>query len=159
MSVSSSAGQGTQRPVSSKQKLQFGGDVTILAPMVRLSTLPLRLLAIRHGADIVFSEELIDRKLSSCTRIVNERLGTVDFVTGDEGKGTQRPRIFRVAREEEGRLVAQIGTASAVAAWKAAEVVCRDVDGIDVVRSYSAHPCSSSSLPLTESDPKLQPLT
>lgn len=35
----------------------------ILAPMVRICTLPMRLLALDYGADIVYTEELIDWKL------------------------------------------------------------------------------------------------
>lgn len=35
----------------------------ILAPMVRIGTLPMRLLALDYGADIVYTEELIDWKL------------------------------------------------------------------------------------------------
>jgi tRNA-dihydrouridine synthase len=38
----------------------------ILAPMVRVGTLPFRLLAAEFGADIVFSEELIAQKLIKC---------------------------------------------------------------------------------------------
>lgn len=34
----------------------------ILAPMVRVNTFPTRLLTAEYGADIVYSEELIDRK-------------------------------------------------------------------------------------------------
>lgn len=37
----------------------------ILAPMVRIGTLPSRLLALRYGADIVYSEEKIDFSLVS----------------------------------------------------------------------------------------------
>lgn len=43
----------------------------ILAPMVRINTLPTRLLALEMGADIVYTEELIDLKLIQCKRIVN----------------------------------------------------------------------------------------
>ena len=43
----------------------------ILAPMVRVSTLPVRLLALEYGADIVFTEELVDWKLLSSVRQVN----------------------------------------------------------------------------------------
>lgn len=43
----------------------------ILAPMVRINTLPTRLLALEMGADIVYTEELIDLKLMKCQRIVN----------------------------------------------------------------------------------------
>lgn len=39
--------------------------------MVRVGTLPMRLLALKYGADIVYSEELIDWKLLKTTRRVN----------------------------------------------------------------------------------------
>ena len=50
--------------------LDYQGKV-ILAPMVRAGTLPLRLLALEHGADIVYGEEIIDRKIAKCTRKVS----------------------------------------------------------------------------------------
>lgn len=31
----------------------------ILAPMVRVGTLPMRLLALKYGADLVYTEEII----------------------------------------------------------------------------------------------------
>lgn len=43
----------------------------VLAPMVRVGTLPSRLLALRYGADIVYSEEIIDWKLLKSYRQVN----------------------------------------------------------------------------------------
>ena len=39
--------------------------------MVRVGTLPTRLLALEYGADIVYTEELIDWKLLRCHRRVN----------------------------------------------------------------------------------------
>lgn len=44
---------------------------TCLAPMVRVGTLPMRLLALDYGADIVYSEELIDWKFLRSIRKVN----------------------------------------------------------------------------------------
>jgi tRNA-dihydrouridine synthase 2 len=41
---------------------EFYRGKNILAPMVRVNTLPVRMLAAEYGADIVYSEELIDRK-------------------------------------------------------------------------------------------------
>ena len=41
---------------------QFYKGKNILAPMVRVNTFPTRLLAADYGADIVYSEELIDRR-------------------------------------------------------------------------------------------------
>jgi len=46
----------------------------ILAPMVRINTLPMRLLALDYGADIVYTEELIDHRLIRCYRKVNGNL-------------------------------------------------------------------------------------
>ena len=57
-------------------------DKTIsLAPMVRMNMLPYRELCLAHGADFVWSEEIIDRKLIWCKRIENQELGTIDFVS------------------------------------------------------------------------------
>lgn len=39
--------------------------------MVKINTLPMRLLALDYGADIVYTEELIDYKLLNCHRKVN----------------------------------------------------------------------------------------
>ena len=46
-------------------------DKIILAPMVRMGTLPLRLLALRYGADIVYTEEIVDKKMVRTRRVVN----------------------------------------------------------------------------------------
>lgn len=43
----------------------------ILAPMVRLGILPMRLMALKYGADLVFTPELIDKKLIKTSRIQN----------------------------------------------------------------------------------------
>lgn len=37
-----------------------------LAPMVRVNTLPMRLLALEYGADLVYSEELVAQNLVRC---------------------------------------------------------------------------------------------
>lgn len=99
----------------------------ILAPMVRVCTLPMRLLALEFGADIVYTEELIDWKLMKCKRKVNEVLDTIDFV--DEVDGSV---IFRTCAQEKGKVVLQIGTASAERALKTAKLVELDVAGIDI---------------------------
>lgn len=46
----------------------------ILAPMVRVGTLPMRLLALDYGADLVYTEELIDWKFLRSIRRVNGTL-------------------------------------------------------------------------------------
>ncbi len=74
------ANQGQQKPqldpsdlaeqsTSAVDKSQFLDyrNKLILAPMVRIGTLPSRLTAIHYGAHIVYSEELIDYRLVSVT--------------------------------------------------------------------------------------------
>lgn len=46
-------------------------DKLILAPMVRMGTLPLRLLSLQYGADIVYTEEIVDKKMVRTKRVVN----------------------------------------------------------------------------------------
>uniref|UniRef100_A0A670Y911 Dihydrouridine synthase 2 n=1 Tax=Pseudonaja textilis TaxID=8673 RepID=A0A670Y911_PSETE len=98
----------------------------ILAPMVRVGTLPMRLLALDYGADIVYCEELIDIKMLQCKRVVNDILGTVDFVAPNERV------VFRTCEREKDRVVFQMGTADAERALAVAKLVENDVAGIDV---------------------------
>lgn len=56
--------------MSEPKSLDYRNKI-ILAPMVRVGTLPFRLLASRYGANIVYTEELIDWKLLKTTRRVN----------------------------------------------------------------------------------------
>lgn len=98
----------------------------ILAPMVRVGTLPMRLLALKYGADIVYAEEIIDFKILKTTRIENKLLGTVDFVLTD---GTV---VFRTCDAEKQRVVFQMGTADPERALKVAKLLENDVAGIDV---------------------------
>jgi hypothetical protein len=106
----------------------------VLAPMVRCGTLPLRVLAIRMGANAVWGEEIIDKKLATCTRVENAELATVDFVASD---GTI---VFRTCPAiEKGRLVCQLGTADGATALLAARVVENDVDGTN---KLSARACA-----------------
>lgn len=55
-----------------RKRLDYANKI-ILAPMVRVATLPTRLLALRHGADIVYSEEIIDWKLLKTCREENSK--------------------------------------------------------------------------------------
>ncbi|CAM9232122.1 unnamed protein product [Hapterophycus canaliculatus] len=106
-------------------------DKVILAPMVRAGTLPLRALALRYGADTVFTEEVIDRRVVHAVRTENPLLGTVDFVESRGKKGNATP--FQTCPAlERGRLVYQIGTGDATHALRAAQHVERDVAAVDV---------------------------
>ncbi|KAM9701118.1 tRNA-dihydrouridine(20) synthase [NAD(P)+]-like, partial [Menidia menidia] len=100
--------------------------VVALAPMVRVGTLPMRLLALEYGADLVYSEELIDIKMVQCQRVENELLQTVDFVAPDERV------MFRTCDREKHRVVFQMGTADPDRALAVARLVEKDVAAIDV---------------------------
>ncbi|CAH8865627.1 unnamed protein product [Trichobilharzia szidati] len=97
-----------------------------LAPMVRVSTHPMRLLCLEYGADYVFSEELIDQRIIRSSRIVNHELNTIDFILPD-GSIT-----FRTSTEERDRVIVQLGTPEPGTALQAARMLENDVMGIDV---------------------------
>ncbi|CAH8604903.1 unnamed protein product [Schistosoma guineensis] len=99
---------------------------TFLAPMVRVSTHPMRLLCLEYGADYVISEELIDQRIIRSSRIVNAELNTIDFVLPD-GSVT-----FRTSAEEKNRVIVQLGTPEPGTALQAAKMLENDVMGIDV---------------------------
>ena len=118
-------------------------DAEILAPMVRASTTPLRTLALSYGADLVYTEEIVDRSITTCDRVVNEELGTIDYVRktgGMSAKALKRlkakgeiPVVLRIAPGlERGRLIYQLGTGESNLALPAALQVQQDVDGLDV---------------------------
>ncbi|XP_061631035.1 tRNA-dihydrouridine(20) synthase [NAD(P)+]-like isoform X2 [Phyllopteryx taeniolatus] len=128
-------------------RLSFA-NITALAPMVRVGTLPMRLLALDYGADVVYCEELIDIKMAQCRRVENEVLQTVDFVAPDDRvmfrtceKEKQRV-VFQMVRQEVARahaflltsrvLVVLQGTADPDRALAVARLVEKDVAAIDV---------------------------
>ncbi|XP_073328977.1 tRNA-dihydrouridine(20) synthase [NAD(P)+]-like [Pagrus major] len=101
-------------------------NITALAPMVRVGTLPMRLLALDYGADVVYCEELIDIKMAQCRRVVNDVLETVDFVAPDDRV------MFRTCEREKDRVIFQMGTADPDRALIVARLVEKDVAAIDV---------------------------
>ena len=52
----------------------------IMAPMVKIGTTPSRLVALDYGADIVYTEEIIDWRLIRSKRIENPVLNTIDYI-------------------------------------------------------------------------------
>ncbi|XP_025073342.1 tRNA-dihydrouridine(20) synthase [NAD(P)+]-like [Pogonomyrmex barbatus] len=109
-----------------RKRLNYDNKL-ILAPMVRIGTLPMRLLALDYGADIVYTEELIDRKLLRSIRRENDVLGTIDYI--DKTDGTV---VFRTCPRERDNVVLQIGTSDPIRAAQVALMVENDVAGIDV---------------------------
>lgn len=101
-------------------------DKVILAPMVRIGTLPSRILALDYGADLVYSEEIIDFKLLRCTRHINNVLGTIDFISDDQVV------VFRTCEREKEKVILQLGTSDPGRALQAAKIVEHDVSGIDI---------------------------
>jgi len=98
----------------------------ILAPMVRVGTLPMRLLSLQYGADLVYCQEIIDHRILACTRIENKLLQTVDYVAPD---GVV---IFRTCDTEKRKLVFQMGTCDPERALKAARMLQNDISGLDI---------------------------
>ena len=101
--------------------------------MVRLGTLPLRLLALERGASLVYTEEIVDAKLAKCARTVDARLNTIDWRSGGS-------IILRTCDKERGKLVVQLGTASVEMALAAISALSFDpadplrdgIAGVDV---------------------------
>lgn len=110
--------------ISKKHPEQYA-DRVMLAPMVRENSLPFRLLCLKYGANLVFTEELIDYKLSGCRRLQNKVLGTIDFV--DE----RGEVVLRTCPEEREQLILQIGSNNPSRALKAAQLVAKDIVGLD----------------------------
>ncbi|CAD7964702.1 unnamed protein product, partial [Amoebophrya sp. A25] len=62
---------------------------TILAPMVRASTLPLRLLSRDLGCDLVYTEETIDKRIIQAQRFRNPHYpGTIEYYVGAPSKNS-----------------------------------------------------------------------
>lgn len=55
---------------SDKKKIDYRNKI-VLAPMVKVGTLPTRLLALKYGADLVYTEEIIDFKFLRAYRQEN----------------------------------------------------------------------------------------
>jgi len=98
-------------------------DAWVLAPMVRLNTLPFRLLCAEYGADMVYSEELVDKSIATCRRTLSLR-GDAEYRHAD-GK-----LIFSTVPHE--RVAFQLGTTSGPDALAAARVIVDDVRAIDI---------------------------
>lgn len=111
-------------------------DVEILAPMVRACTLPLRRLTAKwvsdapqrfswtlsYGADLVYSEEIIDQKIYSSKRVWDPYSNTWDYISQRDNS-----LVFQTAEEEKPKLIFQIGTNSGPGAQKAAMALLQDV--------------------------------
>ncbi|KAL0208566.1 hypothetical protein P9112_011153 [Eukaryota sp. TZLM1-RC] len=85
-------------------------DAQILAPMVRVTTLPFRLTCYDYECDIGYSEELIDHGLLKCQRVDID-----DYTIYKQPNG--KP-VFTTVRSEKDKLVVQIGSKDGARAAK-----------------------------------------
>ncbi|GMG55319.1 unnamed protein product [Ambrosiozyma monospora] len=114
----------------------------VLAPMVRIGELPTRLLALQYGAQLVWTPELIDKKILTLERSVNTTLNTIDYCSkkGNKKIPGVTDLVFRTFPEmERGKLILQMGTADPEIAVQAASIVIQDVDGIDINAGCPKH--------------------
>ncbi|CAB3408625.1 unnamed protein product [Caenorhabditis bovis] len=127
---------------------QLYANKTILAPMVRAGRTPLRVLSLKYGADLVYTEEIVDQKLLKCQRILNTKNDTIDYNNYEDV-------ILRIAPEERGKVILQIGTNNGESAAKVAKLIGNDVAGIDVnmgcPKPFSIHSGMGAAL-LKETD-------
>lgn len=132
-------------------------NLVIAGPMVRVSTLPFRETCAAHGADVVFSEEIIAARLYKCRRELVSTDGLfdeqaqdsslptphrirVEFASyGQHAGGARRNTVFSTLPKtspthfpEGAPVVLQLGCAEPVSAAKAALLTMQDVDGFDV---------------------------
>lgn len=99
----------------------------IIAPMVRVGTLPFRLMAIDYGADLTYTDEIIDWKMLRTVKQENDILKTTDFV--DKSNGTV---YFRTCEKEKEKVIFQVGTSDGQRALKVGKMVEPYVSGFDV---------------------------
>lgn len=114
----------------------------VLAPMVRVGELPVRLLALKYGADLVWGPEIIDKKLLTCERIYNQKLKTIDFLSkkGNKTVPGMTDVVFRTFPEmEHDKVVFQMGTANPDIAVEAAKIVIKDVGALDINAGCPKH--------------------
>ncbi|CAD5210266.1 unnamed protein product [Bursaphelenchus xylophilus] len=103
----------------------FYKNKVILAPMVKAGRTPFRALCSEYGADLVYTEEIVDQKFLQCTRTRNDILNTIDYFLDDE-------LVLRIAKEEKERCILQIGSNSEHGCILVSKKIGDDVAGIDV---------------------------
>ncbi|RMZ87030.1 hypothetical protein DV736_g5749, partial [Chaetothyriales sp. CBS 134916] len=109
--------------------VDYRGKV-VLAPMVRSSELPSRLLALKYGADLVFGPETVDRSMIGCTMRQNPRTGCLEWSRVSNGRENVLYCIDPT--REAGKLIFQVGTNNAERAVEAMKQFAPYVSGIDV---------------------------
>lgn len=98
-----------------------------LAPMVRIGSMPTRLLSLEYGADLVWGPEIVDRAIMGAQREVDEKTGTIHYYK--DGKD-----VFSTHPIERPYLIFQLGCATPAWAYEAVKLVTAndDVAGVDL---------------------------
>ena len=113
----------------------------VLAPMVRSGELPMRLLSLHYGADLVWGPETVDRSMIGTNKRINPRTSCIEWTRtpsnghkAQERAGLQKENVlYRIdPTREKGKLLYQIGTADPDLAVQSAKVVADYVSGFDV---------------------------
>jgi tRNA-dihydrouridine synthase 2 len=93
--------------------------------MVRIGTLPTRLLSLASSATLVWSPEIVDKAIIGATRVVNPKTGVISFLGARDKR-----EVFTCHPLEKDRLIFQLGSADPKLAVEAVKVVAEDVGGI-----------------------------
>ncbi|KAM0751291.1 FMN-linked oxidoreductase [Meredithblackwellia eburnea MCA 4105] len=109
-------------PVASTSTLPYGTGLH-LAPMVRIGTLPTRLLSLEYGAELVWGPEIVDKAIIGTNRVIDEQTGTIQYLKNNRS-------IWECHPLEKERLIFQLGSADPDLAVQAALLVQDDVAGI-----------------------------
>ncbi|XP_075480962.1 uncharacterized protein LOC142521704 isoform X2 [Primulina tabacum] len=114
------------------QKQAFPG------PMVRVGTLPFRLLAAEYDADITYGEEIIDHRLLKCERRFNDMFAKryLELLMWLRKKTINV--VLRTCAEERGRVVLYIGTSDAIRALRAAETVHQEINVFTILMTHNS---------------------
>ncbi|KAM0788082.1 hypothetical protein ACM66B_001252 [Microbotryomycetes sp. NB124-2] len=94
-----------------------------LAPMVRIGTLPVRLVALDNGASIVWGPEIVDKAIIGAERVVDPSSGTIKYMKNNR-------QVWETHPIEKSRLIFQLGSSDPNLAVQAVKVIEQDVGGI-----------------------------
>ncbi|TLD27091.1 hypothetical protein PspLS_04888 [Pyricularia sp. CBS 133598] len=121
-----------------RRGVDYRGKV-VLAPMVRSSEMPSRLMALHYGADLVWGPETVDYSMIGTTRRLNPETKVLQWTRQQNNGQKQAPpdakenAMFTMHPELEGkRLIFQLGSGDPQRAVAAASLVANDVAGIDL---------------------------
>ncbi|KAM0788083.1 hypothetical protein ACM66B_001252 [Microbotryomycetes sp. NB124-2] len=91
--------------------------------MVRIGTLPVRLVALDNGASIVWGPEIVDKAIIGAERVVDPSSGTIKYMKNNR-------QVWETHPIEKSRLIFQLGSSDPNLAVQAVKVIEQDVGGI-----------------------------